>query len=67
MTPFEAMLRSLVEVGQWILVFALALKVILLDRRLYRLETNGVKVRVAIERVDGSPRAPASKIGEKSN
>lgn len=67
MTPFEAMLRSLVEVGQWILVFALALKVILLDRRLHRLETNGVKVGVTIERVDGSPRAPVAKVGEKPN
>ncbi len=42
MTPFGQLLRSLVEISQWVLIFALALKVILLEGRLRKLETNGV-------------------------
>jgi hypothetical protein len=61
------LVESFVEICQWATVFALALKVIILDRRLHRLETDGVKVGVTIERVDVAPRAPTSKVEQKPN
>lgn len=54
------MMDSIREIGQWVLIFALSVKVLLLERRLQRIESVRFDMKLTIHAED-APRKAGQK------